>query len=117
MPIAEPYGIDVAVQIDEARRHQLAGGVDHAQRARGRDVGLDRLDQAVADADVALAAQRLARVEHVAALDHEVELVVRPHGGGGRAEAARSGQREGTGGDKKIAAAGAGFFLFPPFGV
>ena len=72
---------DVRVQVDQARRHELAGGVEHAQRACGRDVGLERLDHAEADADVALAAQVLARIEHVAALDDEIELVVRPHGG------------------------------------
>ena len=76
------------MQVDQAGRHQLAAGVEHAQRARRRNVGFDRLDQAVADADVALAAQLLARVEHVAALDHQVELVVRAHGG-----ARRTGQR------------------------
>ncbi len=54
-------------------------------RTRGRDIVLDRLDHAPADADVALAAQRLAGVEHVAALDDEVELVVRPHRGVGAA--------------------------------
>ena len=36
-------------------------------------------------ADVALAAQRLARIEHVTALDDQIELVVRPHGGMRRA--------------------------------
>ena len=71
--------IDVGMQVDQSRRHQLAPGIEHAQRPRRGDVGLDRLDHAEADADVALAAQRLARIEHVAALDHEVELVVRPH--------------------------------------
>ena len=55
------------------------------ERARGRNIGLDRLDHAPANADVALAAQRLAGIEHVAALDHEVELVVRPHRGVGAA--------------------------------
>ena len=49
------------------------------ERARRRNFRLDRLDHAPADADVAFAAQRLAGIEHVAALDHEIELVVRPH--------------------------------------
>ena len=43
------------------------------------DFRLYRLDHTPADADVAFAAQRLAGIEHVAALDHEVELVGRPH--------------------------------------
>ena len=87
------------MQVDQPGRHQLAAGIEHAQRARRRDVGLDRLDQAIADADVAPAAQRLARIEHVAALDHEIELVVRPHGGAvpGRAVAAASANRAGAG--------------------
>jgi hypothetical protein len=73
----------MAVQVDEARRHQPAGGVDRAQRPRRRDVRFDRLDHAVADADVAAAAQPLAGVEHVAVLDDEVELVVGAEGEGG----------------------------------
>ncbi len=95
--------VDVAVQVDQARRHQLAGGIDRLECARRRDVRLDRLDETIADTDVAFAAQRLARVEHVAALDHEIEFVIRPHGGAGRAQAARRGERERTGSDKKIA--------------
>jgi hypothetical protein len=95
-------GIDVAVQVDQARRHQLAGGVEHAQRPLRRDVGLERLDHPIADADVAPAPQRLARVEHVAALDDEIELVVRTHGG--ERPAAGRGECEGTGGGEKIAA-------------
>jgi hypothetical protein len=68
------------VEIDEPGGHELAAGIEQAQRAGGRNVGVDRLDDAVADADVALAAQRLARIEHVAAFDHQIELVVRSHG-------------------------------------
>ena len=49
------------VQVDEPGRHELAGGVEERASRAGRDVGFDRLDHAVADADVALAAQRLAR--------------------------------------------------------
>ncbi len=66
-------------------------------RAAGMSA-LDRFDHAVADADVAPAAQALAGIEHVAALDDEIELVVRPHGG-----ARRAGDRECAGGDEKIA--------------
>ena len=74
----------MAVQVDQAGRHQLARGIEHALRPLGRNIGLDRLDQPEADADIAAAAQRLADVEHVAALDDEIELVVRPHGGARR---------------------------------
>ena len=76
-------GIDVGMQIDQSRRHELARCVDGLGGARRRDLVLDRLDHAPANADVALAAQRLAGVEHVAALDHKVELVVRSHRGVG----------------------------------
>jgi hypothetical protein len=100
MPMAESVGIDVAMQVVEAGRHQLAAGVDHAQRAGGRDVGFDSLDRAEADADVAPAAQALARIEHVAALDDEVELVVRPHRG--ERAAARRHERKRTGSAEEI---------------
>ena len=61
-------------------------------RAAGISV-LERLDHAPADADVALAPQRLARIEHVAALDDEVELVVRPHRGMGLSRCGGDGRR------------------------
>jgi hypothetical protein len=47
-------GIDMRVQVDQTRRHELAGRIEHAHRAGRGDFGLDRLDDAVADADVAL---------------------------------------------------------------
>ena len=77
--------IDVAMQVDQAGRHQFARRIDGLQRALGRNLRLDRLDHAPADADVALAPQRLAGIEHVAALDHEIEFVRGTHrrlGGG-----------------------------------
>ena len=67
------------VQIDQTRRHQPAGGAQHAFRPGGGDVGLDRLDEAEADADVASAAEVLARIDDLAALDNEIEFVVRTH--------------------------------------
>jgi hypothetical protein len=69
------------MQVDQARRHDLAGRVEHAQSLVARNVGFKRLDQPEADADVALGPQRLARIDHFAALDDEIELVVRPHRG------------------------------------
>jgi hypothetical protein len=53
----------------------------NTQRAVCGDVRLDRFDDAIADADIAPAAELLARVEDVAALDDEVELVLRAHRG------------------------------------
>jgi hypothetical protein len=43
--------------------------------------GDDLVDHAVTDADVAPAAQLLARVEHVSAFDHKIEFVSGPHCG------------------------------------
>ncbi len=83
-------GEDMRVEVDQARHHQAPGGVQHARRARRRNVRFDRLDHAVAHAHVAPAAQALARIEHFAALDHQVELVVRPHRGA-RADAGECG--------------------------
>jgi hypothetical protein len=90
------------MQVDQPGGRKLAGGIEQAQCACRGNVGFERLDQAIADADVAPAAQRLARVEHLRALDHEVELVVRPHGGGGGA-GDRGGQCECAGASKKFA--------------
>jgi hypothetical protein len=42
----------VRVQVDEARRDELAGGVDHAERRLGRDVAIDRRDAAARDRHV-----------------------------------------------------------------
>ena len=73
--------VDMRVQVDQPGRDQLAGSVDALCRAGRRDFVLDRLDHAPADADVALAPQRLAGVENVTAFDHEIEFVVGTHGG------------------------------------
>src|SRR6516162_7693587 len=95
----------MGVQVDEPGRHELAGSVEDALRARWRDVGLERLDHAEADSDVALSAQILAGIKHVAALDHQVELIVRAHGGARRS--ARCGSEgERTGGCEKLATRG-----------
>jgi hypothetical protein len=83
----------VRVEVDEPRRHQLARGIEHALPAFRRDVRFDRLDHAKADADVALSAQALTGIEHVAALDHKIELVIWAHGGAGRT-VARRGESE-----------------------
>ena len=72
-------GIDMSMQVDEAGGHELAADVQDLERPFGGNVGLHRLDDAPTDADVAPAPQVLAGIEHLAALDEEVELVVRPH--------------------------------------
>src|SRR5262249_25629613 len=73
--------IDVGMKIDETGRYELARGIEDAQCALCRDVRFESFDNAKANADVALAPQALARVEHVAALDHKIEFVIRSHGG------------------------------------
>src|SRR6267378_6128890 len=86
--------IDVSVHVDQAGQNEPAPRVQRLLRARLRDVRLQRRDHRVLDADVAPRAQPLARVEHFAAPDDEVELVgLRERAGGAKAEqgAARSG--------------------------
>jgi hypothetical protein len=83
----------VAMQIDQPGRHQFARGVDGFGSASGGNIGLHRLDHPPANADVTFSPQRLAGVEHIAALDHEVELVVRTHRGVGRPEHGGNGGR------------------------
>src|SRR5262249_61482710 len=77
----------------------------------GRDIGLERLDQAIADADIAPAAQGLGGIEHLGAFDHEIELVVRSHGGAGGTRTGSS-ERACAGTGKKITAG----TLRPPTG-
>lgn len=68
--------VDVQVRIDEARRNELAGRVDEP-RAIGRQPGGDRLDLAVADADVEHRIQAGRGVDDAPAADHRIESHVR----------------------------------------
>ena len=86
-------GKHMGVQVDQARRNELAVGVQNPVRLVGWNIGFQRLDHAEADADVALGAQVLAGIENLSALDHEVELVIRPHGRE-RGRARRTGSRQ-----------------------
>jgi hypothetical protein len=95
-------GIDMAVQVDQARRHQLAGGIDDAQCTRIRDICLHRLDRTKSDSDIAAATQRLAGIEHIATLDKQIEFVIRPHRGMRTANPC-SGSKRGSRG-KKVSA-------------
>jgi hypothetical protein len=58
---------------------ELARGGEHLQALVGGNVGRKRLDRTEANADIALGPEALAGIEHLSALDDEVELVVRPH--------------------------------------
>jgi hypothetical protein len=93
------------MQVDQAGQDRAPRCVEHPQGAGDGDVRLDRLDLAEAHANVALAAQLLARIEHLAALDDEVELVVRPHGGAHRRGHGAGGKHATHAGDKAPAAA------------
>jgi hypothetical protein len=84
-------GKDVAMQVDQSWRHQLATRIEHAQRAARLNLGFDGFDDAIADADVAPTAERLARIECVSPFDQKIELVVRRHG---RTCGAARGERE-----------------------
>jgi hypothetical protein len=96
-------GIDVRVEVDEPRRHELAAGVEHALRALRRDICFERLDHTEADTNVTPSAQALAGIEDVATLDDKIELVIWTHGGARRAfPGGQKGER--TGGGEKLAA-------------
>ena len=69
----------MGVKVNETGHHEAVCGVDRPHGTGDRDVGLDCLDQAVANADVALGTKRPRGIENLAALDDEVELVVRAH--------------------------------------
>ena len=71
------------VHVDQAGQNELAPGIERLLGARVRDLRLERRDHRVPDADVAPRAQLLARIEHLAALDDEVEFVgLRERAGG-----------------------------------
>jgi hypothetical protein len=82
------------MQIDEAGCYQPARSVDKLQRLLGGNIGLDGLDDPVANPDIAHGAQPLARVEDLATLDQQVELVVGAHR---RADGRRQRLRRGQG--------------------
>ncbi len=46
-------GQDMGVEVDEARQHELARGVEHLRAACRRDLRLDGHDRGIANADVA----------------------------------------------------------------
>ena len=70
--IPEELGVVVGVQVDEARRHDQAAGVDRLVGLAGADLA-DLGDHAVLDADVAAEARQAAAVDDHAAADHAIE--------------------------------------------
>jgi hypothetical protein len=63
------------VQVDETRDDELAGRVDPLHRPVDRDGGQDRGDLAVLDSEVPLAAEGLARIQHLAIGDDQIEAI------------------------------------------
>jgi hypothetical protein len=70
----------VGVQVDQTGGHEFARRAQNLQRPLGGDACFERLDRSKADADVTRGFEILAWVQHLATLDDEIELVVRPHG-------------------------------------
>src|SRR6185503_11961141 len=70
--IPEELRVVVRVQVDEARRHDQAAGVDHLVGIVGAQLA-DLGDHPVLDAKVALEARQPAAVDDHAAADHAVE--------------------------------------------
>jgi hypothetical protein len=64
----------VRVQVDEAGRHELAGGVDTLRAPISGNRWRDHRDLTELDPDVPFAAQLLARVQHLASGDDELVL-------------------------------------------
>ena len=71
---------EMRVEIDEPRREEPAAGVDALHGPTRGDAGGDRRDLTLLDADVALGTQALARIQHVAIGDDEIELECRVRG-------------------------------------
>ena len=69
--IPEELRVVVGVQVDEARRHDQAAGVDHLVGLVGADLA-DLGDHAVLDPDVAAKARQAAAVDDHAAANHAV---------------------------------------------
>jgi hypothetical protein len=82
----------MGVQVDQSRRDKFAGRAQHLEALVGGNVLSDRLDHPVANADVPLGPQILAGVQHLTALDQEVELIVGPHGRDSRAACRGKGE-------------------------
>jgi hypothetical protein len=62
------------VQVDEARDDELAGGVDPLHRPVGRDGRQDRGHLPILDSEIPLASEALARIQHLAVGDDQIEL-------------------------------------------
>jgi len=70
--IPEELRVVVRVQVDEARRHDQAAGIDRLVGFADADLA-DLGNHAVLDADVAAKARQAAAVDDHAAADHSIE--------------------------------------------
>ena len=64
--------VEMAVDVQEARRHQVASHVDHLGRLGDRNVGLDGGHPAAAEGDVAALPHVLGGIENIAVLEEQV---------------------------------------------
>ena len=85
----------MGVQVDKPRHHQAAGGRQRLAGPLRIDVGLDRGDLTMADADVAPSAQRVRGVDDVTAGDDEIEAILGAHHRCGQRGAGRQRRRHG----------------------
>ncbi len=77
--VPEHLRVEVGVDVDEAGRDDLAGGVDALRRLGVGEVG-DGGDAVADDADIGAPTRRVGAVDHVAAGDDDVEHGASPWG-------------------------------------
>ena len=64
----------MGMKIDQPRRDQRARGIESPRRAFGGNSGLDRGDPAMTNSDIAPSPQTPARIDNLAAGNHQIEL-------------------------------------------
>lgn len=85
------------MEVDEAGQHELARGIERLGAARRGNLRLEGDDPGVADAGIALAAQALGGIDHLAAANHQVEGVVWSEGSSARLRRLSKAARRGGG--------------------
>ena len=77
--------IDMGVQVDQARDHEPAAGVEDLPGAFDRQPGLQGGDAAVAEPDIELPVDPGTGIDHPTVADYEIEQLDPPAGAGRRA--------------------------------
>src|SRR5690606_33018703 len=77
-PVVRDTLVDVDVRIDEAGSHDATGRIDDGARATVTQVGGDRGDLPVENADVVTPVEPLTRVDELSAADEQVENLCAP---------------------------------------